>query len=236
MQEEKYGYKWTQKASGYFQSTINFPDGTRHWLHQEVYLREKGALLAGHHIHHLDEDKTNNAPYNLEQLGGSAHSVDHMKCAARRAISSKTIKELNPTIQLLAQAAKRGEYIGQQALRQMQKGNKRRVCAYCGKPFTLKDTDKDGTKYCQFDCAQRGSRAARGIKPLTKKNCLTCGKLFEQVTGNQSCCSEVCRKVNTEKKRKTNKVFKVCVKCGGKFETIKSSKRKYCTDDCKKSK
>lgn len=235
MQVEKYGYKWTQKKSGYFQSTVNFPDGKRHWLHQEVYLREKGALLAGHHIHHKDEDKTNNAADNLIQVCGIAHVTEHMSAPDRRIQSSNYLRDNNDSMQRLAQAARRGEYLGEQAIRKMRKGKKVKTCAFCSKEFVLKTTDKDTTKYCSTDCSQKGSRVNRGMVLLHEKQCLTCGTNFKQVTGNQYCCSESCRKVQTELKRKAKITLRNCVKCGEEYETIKSSKRKYCKDACRKS-
>lgn len=235
MQVEKYGYKWTQKKSGYFQSTVDFPDGKRHWLHQEVYLREKGDLLAGHHIHHKDEDKCNNTPDNLEQVCGVMHSVEHMKDPVRIQTSSRCLKENNAHMQELAQAARRGEYLGQHALRQLRKGNKVKQCAHCAKTFTLKDTDKDSTHYCSFECAQRGSRINRGMIPLGKRLCMTCHAPFVQKSGNQFCCSNDCRKVQTELVRKNKTQIRDCIKCGRSYETIKSSKRKYCSDACRKS-
>ena len=235
MQVNKYGYTWTKKENGYYQSTSNFPDGTRHWLHQEVYSREVGELKAGHHIHHLDEDKDNNEACNLEQLLGAEHVKLHMQSPELLQKLSEELTSRNAEMQLLAIAAKNGEYIGKSKLRQLQKGNKHRDCGFCGTQFTLKATDRNDTKYCCNLCAQRASKTARDpfFKVLANElNCVVCNATFNPVVGNQVCCSVICQKKNTEFKRKNNLVTRQCY-CGGIYEVPKSSKRKYCSDACR---
>lgn len=196
-----------------------------------------GELLVGYQVHHKDHDKGNNEPDNLEQLIGEEHTRGHMQSPERIRTSADWLTRNNEKMQELAAAAKRGEYLGQARTRKMMKGKKQRECAYCGKAFILKDTDKNGTRYCQFTCAQRGSKQERGIRSLNVSlDCPTCDITFVPTNPTQYCCSDKCRKVQTELKRKANKQLRNCIKCGEEFETIKSSKKKYCTVDCRKSK
>ena len=235
MQVNRYGYTWTIKESGYYQSTTNFPDGTRHWLHQEVYSREVGELKAGHHIHHLDEDKDNNEASNLEQLLGVEHAKLHMQNPELLQKMSEAMVARNAEMQLLAIAAKNGEYISKNKLRQLQKGSKHRDCGFCGTRFTLKITDRNDTKYCCNLCAQRASKTARdpSFKILANElNCVVCNTTFNPLVGNQVCCSVTCQKENTEFRRKNDLVTRQCY-CGENYEIPKSSKRKYCSDACR---
>ena len=200
-----------------------------------MYSREVGELKAGHHIHHLDEDKDNNEAYNLEQLLGAEHVKLHMQNPELLQKLSEELTSRNADMQLLAIAAKNGEYIGKSKLRQLQKGNKHRNCGFCGAQFTLKATDRNDTKYCCNLCAQRASKTARDplFKILANElNCVVCNATFNPVVGNQVCCSVVCQKKNTEFKRKNNLVTRQCY-CGGNYEIPKSSKRKYCSDACR---
>ena len=200
-----------------------------------MYSREVGELKAGHHIHHLDEDKDNNEAYNLEQLLGAEHVKLHMQNPELLQKLSEELTSRNADMQLLAIAAKNGEYIGKSKLRQLQKGNKHRNCGFCGAQFILKTTDRNDTKYCCNLCAQRASKTARDplFKILANElNCVVCNATFNPVVGNQVCCSVVCQKKNTEFKRKNNLVTRQCY-CGGNYEIPKSSKRKYCSDACR---
>ena len=200
-----------------------------------MYSREVGELKAGHHIHHLDEDKDNNEAHNLEQLLGAEHVKLHMQNPELLQKLSEELTSRNAEMQLLAIAAKNGEYIGKSKLRQLQKGNKHRNCGFCGAQFTLKATDRNDTKYCCNLCAQRASKTARDplFKILANElNCVVCNAAFNPVVGNQVCCSVACQKKNTEFKRKNNLVTRQCY-CGGNYEIPKSSKRKYCSDACR---
>ena len=196
---------------------------------------EVGELKAGHHIHHLDEDKDNNEAYNLEQLLGAEHVKLHMQNPELLQKLSEELTSRNADMQLLAIAAKNGEYIGKSKLRQLQKGNKHRNCGFCGALFTLIASDRNDTKYCCNLCAQRASKTARDplFKILANElNCVVCNAAFNPVVGNQVCCSVACQKKNTEFKRKNNLVTRQCY-CGGNYEIPKSSKRKYCSDACR---
>ena len=56
---------------------IHLNDGSLATEHRYVYVRLKGPLKDGYHIHHVDNDKINNDPSNLEQLTSSEHCAIH---------------------------------------------------------------------------------------------------------------------------------------------------------------
>lgn len=204
-----------------------------------MFTQEVGVIPPNYSVHHLNEDKDDNRACNLCVIESRAHSAEHMKDPERCKTSGKFLKDNNSRMQELALATRKGEYIGIQKQRELSKGNKHRDCAYCGKHFTLKVTDKNGTKYCSFLCGQRGSMKTRipTYAPMQDiKSCLNCGGSFSPITGNQKCCSNECRKVQTELARKANYALRPCTRCGEDFETIKSSKRKYCSDACREYK
>ena len=86
------------------------------------------------------------------------------------------------------------------------------------------------------------------------KVCAICGKEFEANHGRCKYCSDDCKRIakhqnnrkwyqnHKEKHKEHNRKYrqvrrknmiKVCDICGSKFETP-NSRRKYCSDDCKK--
>lgn len=59
------------------QPQLHLNDGTVAVEHRYAYARLVAPLIEGHHIHHLDEDKTNNEPSNLRQLTAAEHCAIH---------------------------------------------------------------------------------------------------------------------------------------------------------------
>lgn len=74
--ETKYGHAY-KRADGYYQITSGANQGKL--LHRLVYEDHYGTIPTGFHIHHLDNDKNNNAPENLILLSKSHHHSLHMK-------------------------------------------------------------------------------------------------------------------------------------------------------------
>ena len=64
------GRKYAQRTDGYWRCT----DEHERSLHRDVWEFHNGKIPAGHHIHHKDEDKSNNSIDNLECIDGGKHS------------------------------------------------------------------------------------------------------------------------------------------------------------------
>ena len=62
--------KFTLRNNGYFGLT----KGQRILMHRYVWQNEKGIIPIGYDIHHIDENKENNAIDNLECLSKSEHT------------------------------------------------------------------------------------------------------------------------------------------------------------------
>ena len=201
-----------------------------------MYLQEVGELLQGHSIHHIDENKDNNRSTNLQQIKYSEHQQEHMQCTERLKSVTSFITINNAKMQELAQASKRGEYIGKRQLRKLNKGNKTKKCVYCDSVFTLKERDRGDAKFCKTVCAQRNSKAFsdKSYKPLAVTlKCKVCESTFAPKTGNQFCCSPKCRKIETENKRLTDIVIKTCTRCKKGYESPRTSRKKFCSAECR---
>ncbi|WP_424926113.1 HNH endonuclease [Agrobacterium pusense] len=67
------GVKYTLRDHGYFASTV----GNRSYLHRDMWEAEYGPIPPGYDVHHIDEDKTNNALSNFELHSQSEHGRRH---------------------------------------------------------------------------------------------------------------------------------------------------------------
>jgi len=67
------GSKYTMRNTGYFGKT----DGERTLLHRDMWEAANGKIPNGWDIHHVDEDKTNNALSNFQCLPKGEHSRQH---------------------------------------------------------------------------------------------------------------------------------------------------------------
>lgn len=76
MIETEYGNACKRK-DGYYQITSGPNKGKL--LHRLIYEKHYGTIPEGFHIHHMDNDKENNAPNNLRLLSKSNHHHLHMK-------------------------------------------------------------------------------------------------------------------------------------------------------------
>ncbi|HRP25376.1 HNH endonuclease [Thauera sp.] len=67
------GVKYTQRPNGYYARTT----GAREYLHRDVWEDTNGPLPPGFDVHHVDEDKANCAPSNLDAHTRSEHGRRH---------------------------------------------------------------------------------------------------------------------------------------------------------------
>lgn len=72
--ETKYGHVY-QRKDGYYQVSSGIHQGKL--LHRLVYEEHFGPIPEGFHIHHLDNDKNNNALENLVLISKSNHHKLH---------------------------------------------------------------------------------------------------------------------------------------------------------------
>lgn len=171
-------------AGTYYYTTITIS------LHRYKYLKEKGPIPIGFHVHHIDEDSTNNDINNLEVLSPEEHSKKHpntpekvkkwQAAGIKAAVgwhSTEEGKAWHDQHYQLVKDAMHKKYI--------------RKCIFCKKKIETKI--KNGNCFCSNNC--RAAHRRKNNPDMKKVNCLTCGVEFEtrKYATPKRYCSKKCR-------------------------------------------
>jgi len=140
---------------------VNLNDGTIADEHIFIYHRLKGIPPLDYHVHHLDNNKRNNYPDNLEAISHAEH------CS--RTHRGKTMKER--------------KQMGKEKYPEISNRKKiYRICLYCGREF-LGDYR---TSYCSKNCQRRNYKEKNSPQKRIKRNpnyaniIVKAGKDFEE--------------------------------------------------------
>ena len=173
----------------YFQS-----NGER--LHRTVWSYFNGEIPEGYHVHHIDHDKTNNAPENLELVHGSEHMSHHQAGHGR-----PFPKEAHD-----AAAEWHGSEEGRQwhlahyeRHKHLFHAKVNRECTHCGKSHeaTRKHT---ATSFCSNNC-KSAYRRATGADNV-ERVCSNCSAAFTtNKYSKQHSCSRQCGFESARRKR-----------------------------------
>jgi len=148
-------------------------------LHRAVYRHHFGEIPAGHDVHHMDEDKTNWAPENLEALPRSEHLRKHRPRGVA-AWSKEQRQECS--WQAWAKVAPRDV-----------------TCQECGEVF---QSTGMRAKFCSAKCKcrhyeRRKVRTGRVyVKTRLAKPCPVCGEAFRPDDPRVKTCSPECSKAH----------------------------------------
>ena len=126
-------------------------------LHRAVWKYHNGEIPKGYHIHHKDENRSNNSIENLEMIKGSEHLALHgaeekNKVNARKNMhkAMECAKEWHGTKEGFAFHSKLSKETW--AKREMQTYN----CSFCGKEFqTKKIYGANMNHFCHPNCKAR---------------------------------------------------------------------------------
>lgn len=190
------GYKFRKDfKTGYYLSTKKTDCGKCERLHRYVWRYYNGEIPEGYHIHHLDENKSNNDIENLVCITERAHKQLHGFEKAEREYDWM-IQNLNTRARPKASewhGSKEGiEWHKQQyqATREMLHAKIERVCEYCGRKYITED--KGRNRFCSNNCKSAARRESR-VDDETRK-CVVCGKEFRTNKYSKAkVCSRRCR-------------------------------------------
>ena len=166
------GVRYYRKPPGYFKSMRG------EYLHRAVWEVAHGPIPDGWHVHHVDGDRGNNDPSNLECLPGADHGALHMESPERRAEAAAA---LQPAVERAAQwrrahpeqASAIGRAGGAAAAAAMVRVEC--ACTWCGRQFAgVASRTRRG--FCSPSC-QGMARKASGVDREARE-CAVCGGAF----------------------------------------------------------
>ncbi|MBQ4495646.1 MAG: HNH endonuclease [Selenomonadaceae bacterium] len=157
------------------------------FIHRVVFAYYYGEIPEGYHVHHLDDNKTNNAIVNLQCLTKQEHRRLHNKQPLQKQCVCKTCGKI---FIVQKECQKHTMYCSKKCASRI-----KRICSLCGKDF-LTSSHKP-VEHCR-SCARKLSwekrRVQNPIRPSCQKRCPICGKSFVVKIGHEKtqCCSRSC--------------------------------------------
>lgn len=176
-------------------------------LHRAVWEYYNGEIPKGHHIHHIDEDKSNNDISNLALLSSTEHLSHH---GNKRALNyyDELVENLNNNARPKANEW-HGSNEGKDWHKKHYENTKDKLhkksmfeCLQCHRNFI--GIDNGNNKFCTNKCKSKWRRLS-GIDDVVKE-CIYCGKSFTKnkyskaITCSRSCTNRQRAKIRKNKK------------------------------------
>lgn len=176
------------KTGYYLNATI------RKRLHRYVYERVNGKIPAGYQIHHIDHDKGNNEPENLELLTVTQHRKKHseeipdeLREFYRRNMRTKAMPAAVTWHK--SEAAKEWHKTQYESMKEKLHAKADMVCKQCGKTYEGMINGRNA--FCSNACRSSWRRES-GVDNVDRK-CIVCGAMFSvNKYAKKVCCSRSC--------------------------------------------
>ena len=170
------GKKFTRDDStGYYLCSTKDETGARKRMHVYVWEHFNGPVPNGYHVHHLDENRGNNAIENLALLSEydplSLHGKENAVKNHERIIRNLDEKARPRASEWHgSEAGKQWHRIHYASMKNRLHIEQKFLCEYCGKEFK---SMKAGSRFCSPKCKSAWRRNS-GIDDVTKV-CQNCG-------------------------------------------------------------
>lgn len=161
-------------------------------LHRAVWEYHNGAIPKGYHVHHKDEDRSNNDIENLALVQGAVHLSGHMQDEKRKASARESIKQAIKAAPKWHRSEEGKKWHSQHS-KEVWKNKKPHTvtCDNCGKVFEQMAGTTKGNHYCSNNCKAAARRKSGVDNEL--RLCAYCGAQFEvNKYSKQKCCSHEC--------------------------------------------
>lgn len=190
--QEHYGLQfYKDHTTGYWISTTHPRIRAHRWVWQSV----NGKIPKDCHIHHIDEDKSNNDISNLRLMTKYAHLSMHMT-EERRAWSSSKMDEIRHlTKEWHASEEGRAWHKYHAIKNKFGKWETRKLkCEVCSKEYET--TKRSKAKFCSNACKSKFRRDS-GLDDVIK-DCLSC---LQEFSSNKYAKNIYCSKLCAQKRK-----------------------------------
>ena len=127
--------------------------GGRVYLHREVWKASHGSIPDGYHVHHENEDRSDNRLANLHALPGTEHLSNHMTPERRDAAREHMRENVMPKARAWHSTEAGRLWHAQHGADVWQKQPYRTlVCEICGKDFQTRVSAKRQRFTCSNNC------------------------------------------------------------------------------------
>lgn len=180
--------------TNYYLSTRKI-NGKRKRLHIYMWEKYNGEVPKGFHIHHKDENKSNNEINNLEMLSASEHEKLHGSAWSeerKEQARKNLIENAIPKASEWHKSKEGREWHKQHGKDAWEKRESFiKICENCGKEY--KTRHLGNSKYCSNAC-KASARRKSGVDNETRK-CEWCGREFTVNKYSKSTtCSASCKR------------------------------------------
>lgn len=201
------GKKFTRdEKTGYYLCSTQNDDGIRKRMHVYVWEYYNGKIPQGCHVHHIDEDRSNNDISNLRLLPEFEHLSLHGKEKAEQDYE-RIIENLN-----INARPKAGEWHRSAEGREWHKRHyekmknkfyvkKKFICEQCGEEF---ESTKAGSRFCSNKCRAAWRRKS-GVDDV-KKICVDCGGIYIANKYAETKYCSICKNKKHSRNRKRRRL------------------------------
>jgi len=192
------GFKFTRdKTTGYYLCTRKIGN-KRPRLHVYVWEKANGPTPFGFDVHHIDENKENNALENLMLIPGKDHRSLHLsERMSNPELYAEQVNRLDKIREKASawhksSAGKEWHKLHYSMMGEVMHKKRKTECVQCGKIF---ETKGHVTKFCSVSC--RNKWHYYGDQDKEQRICVVCGKEFsankwrDNKTCNRSCATKL---------------------------------------------
>ena len=162
-------------------------------LHIAVWEYHNGSVLKGYHVHHIDENRSNNQIENLCLMPAGMHSSFHQNSESRREYQRKHIKDMRELASEWHRSEEGRQWHKAHAKQAWEDAETiRYVCTECGKEFESRHHyGPEENRFCSNSCKAAFRRHSRADD--VDRVCAYCGKTFRVNRYSKAeCCSRDC--------------------------------------------